>query len=126
MPRSSLRAAPVCLATALVLQSATAHADVVLDWNRVTVQATKTAGRSTNAQSRDLALVHLAVHDAVAAIVPRYQAYSSHAVAAGPASADAAAAAAAHAVLKQLFPAQAEALDDALSFSLQGIPDGGR
>jgi hypothetical protein len=69
------------------------------------------------AASRILAMVHLAMHDAVNAVQPRYQGYASSATVAG---ADPAVAAivAAHDVLAGVFPAQKEVLRSQLAAAL--------
>ena len=90
----------------------TAGADPVTYWNGVAAQAV-TAGRGGPPGLMDLALVHLAVHDAVQAIEGRYRPYhysDPEALASG-ASPTAAVAAAAHRVLVLLYPGQAAGLD---------------
>src|SRR5690606_12967975 len=72
---------------------------------------------------RALAMVHLATHDALNGIDPRYQRYASDAE--DPkADPDAAVASAAHDVLVALYADQAEILDDALATTLAAVPDG--
>jgi hypothetical protein len=73
--------------------------------------------------SRVLAMVHVAMHDAINSVRPRYETYASDFVD-RTANANAAAAAAAHAVLSGLFPAQRERWDAALTGSLSTVPDG--
>jgi hypothetical protein len=74
-------------------------------------------------QSRVLALVHAAMHDAVNGAVPRFQTYASW-LTDPNADPEAAAAAAAHRVLVNLFPGNDAAFDAQLTSSLAGIPDG--
>jgi hypothetical protein len=74
-------------------------------------------------QSRVLALVHAAMHDAVNGAVPRFQTYASW-LTDPNADPEAAAAAAAHRVLVKLFPGNDAAFDAQLTSSLAGIPDG--
>jgi hypothetical protein len=72
---------------------------------------------------RALAMVHLAAHDALNGIDPRYARYASEAE--DPmADPDAAVASAAHGVLVALYADQAELLDATLAASLASIPDG--
>jgi hypothetical protein len=97
----------------------TARADVVTDWN-LTTFATAPGPQ----QLRALAMVHLAMFDAVNSIARRYSPYHSQLVAAPGTSAEAAAAGAAHGVLVRLYPASAAALDAALAASLAFVPDG--
>ncbi len=92
---------------------------VIADW-----YATARAAPATPVQlARVLAMVHVAMHDAVNGADPRYETYASPLV--DPAAcAEAAAAAAAHRVLSGLFPASAGRWDAALAASLSSIPDG--
>ncbi|MFN8058152.1 MAG: vanadium-dependent haloperoxidase [Vicinamibacterales bacterium] len=99
-----------------------ATADVVTDWNAIAV-STVSADGVVNRQSRDMAMVHAAMFDAMNAIRPRYTPAMVRIVARPDASRDAAGAQAAHDVLLALFPAQQSTLDSALAASLGRIPD---
>ena len=99
-----------------------AHADVVTDWNTIAVSAVS-ADRVANRQSRDMAMVHAAVFDAMNAIRPYYTPAMVAITARGYASREAAAAQAAHDVLLALFPAQQVDLDAMLAASLAQIPN---
>jgi len=99
-----------------------AGADVVTDWNTIAV-ATVSADKVVNRQSRDMAMVHAAIFDAVNAIRPRYTPAMVSIRARSDASREAAAAQAAHDVLLALFPAQQASLDAALAASLAQIPN---
>jgi len=99
-----------------------ANADVVTDWNTIAV-STVSADRVVNRQSRDMAMVHAAMFDAMNAIRPHYTPAMVSIRAKGFASREAAAAQAAHDVLLALFPAQQATLDAALAASLAQIPD---
>ena len=103
----------------------TASADVITDWNKIALDATKTAGLNSNLGSRIDAIEAIAVYDAVNSIRQFGTPYHYFASKAGPASAEAAAAQAAHDVLLNYFPAQQLTLDAALANSLSAIPDGG-
>jgi hypothetical protein len=74
--------------------------------------------------SRALAIIHLAVLDAVNAIGRRHPCYSPLTAAASNTSVDAAIAQAAHDTLIALFPSQAVSLDELLAQDLGRIPDG--
>jgi hypothetical protein len=90
-------------------QPALADVDAVVDWNQITVDAV-TVGRPGPIGIVDIALVQIAVHDAVQAIDRRFEPYhfeGEHA----SGSRSAAAAAAAHDVLVGMYPAQAVTLD---------------
>ena len=96
----------------------TGRTDVVLQWNE---QVIATGGPHLQ---RTLAMVHVAMFDAVNAIQPRYQPYSPLPAPPAAASIDAAAAGAAHGVLMRLFPDQQQPLAAAMARSLSTVPDG--
>jgi len=112
----------IAVAAVLLLGSKIAHADVVLDWNKTMLSTL--SGQSPFASARFAAITQLAVFEAVNAVTEEYERYLGTIVAPLGASAEAAAAAAAHDVLKFYFPAKAAALDLALASSLNAIPDG--
>jgi hypothetical protein len=97
---------------------------VVIDWDNVLLQAIRTDKTPPPKASRDMAAVHVAVYDSVVGILGGYTPYHVTASAPPGASAEAAAAAAAHKVLVALFPAQQATFDSALATSLAAIPDG--
>jgi hypothetical protein len=96
--------------------------DVVLDWNAITM--TTVSGQNGVEQARLAAIAHLAVFEAVNAIVGDFEPYLGTVVAPAGASAEAAAVAAAHAVLKHYVPDQAGQLDSARESSLGAIAAG--
>jgi len=100
-----------------------AQADVVTDWNLTTVQVAAAAGVAQR-QHRVAAMVHVAMHDAVNSIAPRYHAYAVRIRPSADASIEAAAVQAAYGVLIRLLPSQTATLDAARSSSLSSIPDG--
>lgn len=113
----------VVLAFSLLLVSPiSAKADVVLDWNRIML--TTLGGQNPFAQARIAAITQLAVFEAVNAVTGEYTPYLGTIVASTGASADAAAIAAAHAVLAHYIPGSADALNAARASSLATIPDG--
>ena len=116
-----LRLTARTMTTALLLTQAMARADVVLDWNAI-MQST-VSGQAPFPQARFAAIAQLAVFEAVNAIRKDYQPYLGTIAAPADASAEAAAVAAAHAVLKNYFPASAATLDAARMISLAAIPD---
>ena len=116
--RGSTRAVAALL---LLGSPAIAAADVVLDWN-ATMMATVTG--SPFVVQRYTAITQLAVFEAVNAITGDYEPYLGTIAAAPGASPEAAAAAAAHAVLSFYFPARAALLEAALADSLMTVPDG--
>src|SRR5215216_902525 len=98
-----------------------ANADVVTDWNTIAIN-TVSADTLPNRQSRDVAMVHAALFDAMNAIRPYYTPAMVLITAKGYASRDAAGAQAAHDVLVALFPAKKAELDAQLAASLAQLP----
>src|SRR5215216_2200712 len=102
----------------------TAKADVVTDWNAITLTTSTAAGNGPQQQARAASIVHAAVFDAVNAIERRYSVYAVSPPVTLPASPEAAAAAAAHGALVRLFPAAKPSLDNQYAATLAQIPDG--
>lgn len=98
------------VAVALMGGGMPALADAVVDWNEIAVQAVAT-GRPGPIGIVDIALVQVAVHDAVQAIDRRFEPYHAEIEGAPRGRRSAAVAAAAHDVLVGIFPAQATTLD---------------
>jgi hypothetical protein len=98
-----------------------ADADVVTDWN---VQLLKVPSAVGPPQARVLAIMHVAMHDAINSITGEYQTYRRPAQAPFGASPVAAGAAAAHRVLVTLLPASMISdYDKALDDSIKEIPE---
>lgn len=107
---SPVRRTPLAIALALAAAlPLPAAADAVTDWNAIAEQALFSAGPPP-VQVRGMAIVQVAVHDALQSISPRFDPYLAPAPAAPGASADAAIAAATVETLVVLVPAQAPAL----------------
>jgi len=99
--------------SSLVL-AACAHlsASEVIHWNRVAVETTTRAMPDDPvSESRILAIVHLAMHDAANSVSPRFAGYAPSQAAEAGASVDAAVAAAAHVTLRALLPDHVAAID---------------
>ena len=109
---------------ALVL-APTARADVLSDWTDTGLKAAVAAKQPPFVQTRTLAMVHVAILDAVNGIERRYAWYGALASdkADRAAAPDAAAATAAHDVLVAVFPDQTAVLDAALAGSLERVSD---
>ena len=127
------RLTPALLAIALA-GAAAGHSAAAADrpnetavtrWNVIATNAfTPSQGTNPMAQSRTLAILHAAIHDALNAIEPRFQMYSPGLGRATGASAEAAVAAAARDVLVTLLPAQAALVESEYARALAAIPDG--
>ncbi|MCM4163188.1 MULTISPECIES: vanadium-dependent haloperoxidase [unclassified Arenibacter] len=97
---------------------------VILEWNDVAYRAFGgELYQNSVMASRINAMVHLAMHDALNAIYPKYATYAFTGKDAG-ADPTAAAAAAAYEVLVHEIPDQKVFLDTALTLTLSGIPEG--
>ena len=121
---SSLRKWRMCAVAAAVcgfaVNATPARADVVLDWNAT---MTSVINVPPFPGARFAAITQLAVFEAINAITGDYDPYLGTIVAPPGASPEAAAAAAAHRVLRTYFASQATAIDAAYSVSLGGIAD---
>jgi hypothetical protein len=123
MRKTTQLVAAAAMTMALLASPLRAAADVVLDWNAIAVAATATT-QNPFIQARLLAITQLAVFEAVNATAPRYEPYLGSIIAPAGASAEAAAVAAAHGVLKHYLPGSAATLDAARVASLAAIADG--
>jgi hypothetical protein len=99
-----------------------AHADAVSDWNAKAEAIAVEKRMLPPPNARGMAIMHIAMFEAVNAIERRYSPYRLNLAAERGASKEAAAAAAAHAVLVALHPDQEKAIDAHLLASLQQIP----
>ncbi|HJR00787.1 MAG TPA: hypothetical protein VKA83_04110, partial [Methylomirabilota bacterium] len=110
-----------------------AFANEVLEWNDTTMKAIAATGQNNIVSTRTLAMVQVAVHDALNTINRRYDAYYFETPGDPAASSDAAIAAAAHTVLVGVvgnYGTQAQKgatfalLDQAYAASLARVTDG--
>src|SRR4029453_2607433 len=101
------KVAPVLTLAACLAIAAPVHADVVTEWNEIADGMTVLAPPFKN---RIMAMVQVAVHDALNSIDARYEGYLGLPSANGGASPGAAVAAAAYRVLLGVVPSQAAAL----------------
>ncbi len=104
--------------------SLSARADVVTDWNQQGLLAIKASGTPPPRASRNLAILHTAIYDAVNGINNKHTPYLVTGKAPGGTSEEAAAAAAGHKVLVALYPARAVDLGTAYATSLAAIKKG--
>ncbi len=109
---------------AAALMAVPARADVVTDWNTTaeTIAIEKQITPAFN--GRHMAMLQIAVFEAVNAIERRYAPYKLNLTAERTFSKEAAAAAAAHGVLVAIHPERQAALDSALAASLAAIAEG--
>jgi len=111
-------------ALGLALFVAPARADAITDWNAKASAIQIEKQLPPAPASREMAILHVAMFEAVNAIDRRYAAYQLNLSAEPNSSEEAAAATAAHAVLIALYPDQQSKLDTALAASLAGIAEG--
>src|SRR5689334_1841110 len=112
--KTNLACRVIVLGLLAFVGSQSARADAVTDWNEITLTAV-TAGRPGTIGIVDIALVQVAVHDAVQALDHRFEPYHAEVDVSKAdrayASRSAAVATAAHDVLAAMYPAQAASLD---------------
>jgi len=129
MTRHTAHRAAACCLGALVALSAdqAARADAVTDWN-AKAEAIHIAKQrlSPAAAAREMAILHVSMFEAVNAVERRYASYRLNLTAEKDASKEAAAVAAAHAVLTTLHPEQQAKLDADLAASLAAVTEGER
>lgn len=113
-----------CLVLLSGLTAGSVQADVVTDWNSVALDAVIAAREAQPTQARSVTMVHVAMFEAINAIEQRYKPYVMKASPSPGASREAAAAAAAHAILMKLYPGQSASFHKALTSSLSQIADG--
>jgi len=101
-----------------------ARANPIADWDVIAFEAVEASGKTGPVTSCDVAMAHVAMHDALNAIDRRYKPYAYDSAAPRGAAPEAAVAAAAHGVLIVRIPNQKAALDAALASALAAIPDG--
>ena len=100
-----------------------AQAEEVARWNRIATDAMAGAQTDPLTESRMLAMLHLAIHDALNSVERRYQTYTTARTTTVRASAEAAVASAAQVTLAALLPKCRTTFDEELRVSLATITD---
>jgi hypothetical protein len=108
---------------AVALSVAPARADVVTDWNVIT-NTLVANDVGNNPRLRTLAMVHVAMSDAINTVQNRYTRVVATLPPAPNASAEAAAATAARQILTLIYPEQKAKIEEAYAASLRAIQDG--
>jgi hypothetical protein len=98
--------------------------DIVIDWNNAALTAIRTANTPPPPASRNLAILHASVHDAVNGLNGRYEQFIPHANPPRNASREAAATSAARDVLVALYASQTATFDALNNAILAEIPNG--
>src|SRR6266576_5729674 len=112
-----------CALTAFLIGTV-AHADVVTEWNNAALDAIRAGHTAPPIASRSLAIAHISIYDAVNGIARTYEPYLVQSAVPASASREAAASAAAHQALVNLFPASTSSFDALHAAILAAIPDG--
>lgn len=115
------RCRSLLLAFASVLLSA--RADVVLDWNALMLDAIRVDNTGPTLSSRNLAILHTAVYDAVNSVLRTHQPYRFQPETPPDTSAEVAAAAAAHTVALVLYPPFKARADDLFNTFVASQPE---
>jgi hypothetical protein len=114
----------LALSALIAIAVAPAHADVVTDWNAASFEVMNAANVGGAPGARAMAIVHVAMADAVNAVQNRYTRYAHKGALQPSASAEVAASSAARSALLTLFPAQRARIDAAYAATTAGVADG--
>ncbi len=98
------------------------YGNPIVAWDSIALRAIANDALAAPEAARDLAILHAAQYDAVAAVEFPRAAYQVHVVAPRGASAEAAADAAAVTVLDRLFPSQSRYFTEAMNAARAGLP----
>jgi hypothetical protein len=113
----------ICLLLPVIVP-AMARADVVHGWNEVALHAIQRNSTPPPLAARALAMMHVAIYDAVNSIEPTHQSFRVYVPDSPTTSRESAAAQAAFRVLWELYPNERERLEMSLAASLTRVPDG--
>lgn len=108
----------------VALSGIESQADLVTDWNSVFLSAVRNETTAPPQASRNLAIFHTSIYDAVNAISRTYQPYHFDPGARIEASMEAAIASAAREVAVNLYPSQSSVFDSFYAQSIASIPAG--
>src|ERR671927_372483 len=98
--------------------------EVMATWNVITLKTTAAGPFSPPRETRSLAIVSAAVHDAVCSIVSECEPYAARVEASREASVEAAVGAAAHDALVALYPGAIASLNASYDSALAEVPAG--
>jgi hypothetical protein len=108
----------------MIALASPARADVITDWNQAAVAAMKAANIGGNPWTRNMAMLHVAMSDAINSVQGRYTSHVSPGQTKPDASAEVAAAAAARQIMLQQVPGQKALIDQTYAETTKAIPDG--
>jgi membrane-associated phospholipid phosphatase len=115
---------PALLLLAGVVTTPLASADIVTDWNQAALDTIRARSTPPPAAARNLAIVHVAIYDAVNGVRRTHEPYLVRGDVSSRASIEAAATSAAHDALVALYPADQSTFDALHTSILGGIPGG--
>src|SRR5437763_8573874 len=113
-----------CCASTALLTGSLSLADVVTEWNNAALDAIRACNTAPPVASRGLAILHVSIYDAVNGIARTHEPYWVQSAVPASASREAAASAAAHGALVNLFPASASSFDALHTATIAAIADG--
>ena len=127
--RKRFRSGVIPTASAEILEprqllTAATGTDVIVDWNAVVLDAIRQDKTAPPKAARAMAMMHVAMYDAVNSIERTHSPYAGYSPAPEGASVASAAAAAARAILASIYPSQTTRFSAAFLASLNDIPDG--
>ena len=108
----------------VLINSGTAHADLISDWNEAVIAAGYRAQLYPVPNTRNVAMVQVAMFEAINAIAPRYKAYALALKPAPDTGKEAATITTAHELLRQLYPEQSKSFADLYQKQMSEIADG--
>ena len=109
---------------AMLASASLARADVITDWNQTAIDVMKAANVAGNPWTRSMAMMNVAMSDAVNTVQNRYTRFIAEGPRAPKASAEAAAAGAAREMLLRLYPDQKEKISQAYAASIADVAEG--
>ena len=112
----------LAIAAAVFFFSAISRGDVVLDWNALMIDAIRVDNSGPTLSSRNLAILHTAIYDAVNSILRTHQPYQFQLAAPVGASAEAAAVGAAYKVVRTLYQPLSARADELYQAWLALVP----
>lgn len=116
--------AAAAIGALVALTTTTTRADTITDWNETAIAVMKTANVTGNPWTRHMAMLHVAMSDAVNSVQGKYTRYVAKGELARDASAEVAASSAARHILIEFYPNQKAAIDEAHAKAISGIADG--
>lgn len=108
---------------AQVVAPAAPGPNAAIRWNRAALRAIRTERTPPPLAARNLAILHVAMYDAVNAVRPTHRFFRFPTTVRGPVSAECAASIAAHRVLAELYPNRMDEFDHALDECMELVPD---